>query len=160
MKMFSIGNQLTPYLLAASTLLLGVLAIESRNLVQPQVDSSPAARPEVNTFKRTNFSAPGVAAFSEITERPLFREGREPPSEPIEAAVTAKQSPLRLQLEGVALTPTEKIAVLRDISTNKMMHLAVGNKHQDWELTSVTDTVATFKRGAQSLELTLKPKKK
>jgi len=158
--MFSIGNHLTPYLLAASTLLLGVLALESRNMVQPQIKNSPAARPEVNTYKRTNFSAPGIAAFSEITERPLFREGREPPSEPIAATVTARQSPLRLQLEGVALTPTEKIAVLRDLSTNKMMHLAIGTKHQDWELTSVTDTVATFKRGAQSLELTLKPEKK
>ena len=159
MKLFSIGNHLTPYLLAACTLLLGVLAIESRSLVQPQVNNSPAARPEVNTFKRTNFTAPGIAAFSEITERPLFREGREPPTEPIASTVTAKQSPLRLQLEGVALTPSTKIAILRDISTNKMLHLAVGKKHQDWELTSVTDTVATFKRGAQSLELTLKPKK-
>ena len=159
MKLFSIGNHLTPYLLAACTLLLGVLAIESRSLVQPQVNNSPAARPEVNTFERTNFTAPGIAAFSEVTERPLFRDGREPPSEPIAATVTATQSPLRLQLEGVALTPSAKIAVLRDISTNKMMHLAVGKKHQDWELTSVTDTVATFKRGAQSLELTLKPKK-
>jgi len=156
MKMFSIGNHLTPYLLAACTLLLGVLAIESRSLVQPQVNNSPAARPEVNTFKRTNFTAPGIAAFSEVTERPLFRDGREPPSEPIAATVTATQSPLRLQLEGVALTPSAKIAILRDISTNKMLHLAVGKKHQDWELTSVTDTVATFKRGAQSEELTLK----
>ena len=129
-------------------------------MVQPQANNSSAARAEVNTFERTNFSAPGIAAFSEVTERPLFREGREPPSEPIAATVTAKQSPLRLQLEGVALTPSAKIAVLRDISTNKMLHLAVGKKHQDWELTSVTNTVATFKRGEQSLELTLNKNKK
>ena len=64
-------------------------------------------------------------------------------------------SPLRLRLEGVALTPEAKIAVLRDLSNNKVLHLATGMKHQGWELTAVTDTVATFKRGAQSEELML-----
>ena len=160
MKKLAIGNYLTPYLLAACVLLLIILAIQSGNLVSSQDSTSSGKQLAVNQVEKTSFTAPGIAAFSEITERPLFREGREPPSEPMATAVTAKQSPLRLQLEGVALTPTDKIAVLRDLSTNKMMHLAIGKKHQDWELTSVTDTVATFKRGEQSLELTLKPKKK
>ena len=156
MKMFSIGNHLTPYLLAASTLSAGVLTIESSNLIETQGHASAETQPAVDPITQAKFTAPGIAAFSEITERPLFREDREPPSETIPAPVAAKQSPLRLKLEGVALTPDSKIAVLLDLSNNKVLHLAIGKKHQDWELTSVTDTVATFKRGEQSLELTLK----
>ena len=160
MKKFSIGNHLTPYLLVACALLASILALESLNLVQPQSGASPEKRPAVNRIERTNFTAPGIAAFSEIKERPLFREGREPPTETIATPVAAKLSPLRLQLEGVVITPDTKIAVVRNLGNNKMLHLATGSTHQGWELTSVTSTVATFKRGEQIEELTLKTKLK
>ena len=68
----------------------------------------------------------------------------------------AKLSPVRLHLEGVAITPAARIAVVRDLSNNKMLHLAKGMKHQGWELTSITATSATFTRGEQRQELTLK----
>lgn len=156
MNKFSIGNHLTPYLLAACTLTAGTLALESSNLVQTQGNTSRTTQPDVKRTERKNFTAPGIAAFSEITERPLFNEGREPPAEPVKSVTAAKTSLLRLQLEGVAITPGSKIAVLRDTSSNKMLHLATGGSHQGWELTSITDTMATFKRGEQTQELKLK----
>jgi hypothetical protein len=155
MKKFSIGNHLTPYLLVACALLAGILALESRDLIQTQGRTSAEKRPAVSRIERTNFTAPKIAAFSEITERPLFREGREPPTEPAQTMAAAKVSQLRLQLEGVAITPAAKIALLRDTTSNKMLHLATGDSHQGWELTSITDTVATFKRGEQTQELPL-----
>ena len=155
MNMFSIGNHLTPYLLVACTLTAGTLALESRNLAQTQGNASRTTQPDINRTERANFTAPGIAAFSEITERPLFNESREPPPEPVKMAAVAKTSLLRLQLEGVAITPGAKIAVLRDITSNKMLHLKTGGSHQGWELTSITDTVATFKRGEQTQELPL-----
>ncbi len=155
MKKFSIGNHLTPYLLVACALLAGILALESMDLVQAQGGASPENRPAASRVERANFTAPRIAAFSEITERPLFREGREPPTEPVQTKSTAKISQLRLQLEGVAITPAAKIALLRDITSNKMLHLATGDTHQGWELTSISDTVATFKRGEQTQELPL-----
>ena len=160
MKFFSIGNHLTPYLLAASVGLAGVLAVESRNMVEPDGEVATKEKPAVNTVERTTYRAPALATFSEITERPLFSEGREPPAEPVQAAVTAKQSPLRLHLEGVAISPEAKIAVVRDLSNNKILHLAAGTKHQGWELTSVTETVATFTRGEQNVQLQLIDKNK
>jgi hypothetical protein len=158
MNKFSIGNHLTPYLLAACTLTAGTLALESSNLVQTQGDTARTTQPDAKRTERTNFAAPGIAAFSEITERPLFNEDREPPAEPVTTVAAVKTSLLRLQLEGVAITPGAKIAVLRDTSSNKMLHLATGDSHQGWELTSITDTMATFKRGEQAQELTLKKK--
>ena len=83
MNMFSVGNHLTPYLLTASAVLTGVLVFESRNLVQPQDSDAPEARPAVATIERVAYSPPGLATFTEIVERPLFREGREPPAAPV-----------------------------------------------------------------------------
>lgn len=156
MNKFSIGNHLTPYLLAACTLTAGTLALESNNLVQTQGDTSRTTEPDVKRTERANYTAPGIAAFSEITERPLFNEDREPPAEPVTTVAAVKTSLLRLQLEGVAITPGSKIAVLRDTTNNKMLHLATGDSHDGWELTSITDTMATFKHGEQAQELTLK----
>jgi len=156
MNKFSIGNHLTPYLLVACTLTAGTLALESNNLVQTQGNTSRTTQPDAKRTERANFTAPGIAAFSEITERPLFNEGREPPAEPVTTVAAAKTSLLRLQLEGVAITPGSEIAVLRDLTSNKMLHLATGGTHQGWELTSITDSVVTFKRGGETQELTLK----
>ena len=156
MNKFIIGNHLTPYLLVACTLTAGTLALESNNLVQTQGNTSRTTQPDAKRTERANFTAPGIAAFSEITERPLFNEGREPPAEPVTTVAAAKTSLLRLQLEGVAITPGSEIAVLRDLTSNKMLHLATGGTHQGWELTSITDSVVTFKRGGETQELTLK----
>lgn len=156
MKKIAIGNHLTPYLLAVCVLLTGILVLETRNMVQLQSDTSPEARPAAGPIARQNFTAPGIAAFNEITERPLFMEGREPPPEPkVAAAAAVKLTPLRLHLEGVAITPEASIAVVRDLSSNKILRLGKGMKHQGWEVAAVTATGATFKQGEQSQELTL-----
>lgn len=157
MKKNSIGNHLTPYLLAVCALLTGILVLETRSMVQIQSGTSPETRPAVGQIARENFTVPGIAAFNEITERPLFSAGREPPPEPkAEPVATAKLSPLRLRLEGVAITPGASIAVVRDLSNNKILRLGKGMKHQGWEVASVTATGATFKQGELSQELTLK----
>ena len=155
MKLLSFGNHLTPYLLGASVVLGGTLAVESRNTMQPGVETDKQARTAVPAIERTSYRAPAMTAFNEITERPLFTQGREPPAEPEQAPVAARNSPLRLALEGVAISPEAEIAVVRDLSTNKMLHLAKGTKHQGWELTQVTETVATFTRGKQNVEIKL-----
>ncbi len=155
MKKFSIGNHLTPYLLLACTFLAGILALESLSLVQIQGETSPEKRPAASRIEQADFTSPKIAAFSEITERPLFSEDREPPAEPVKTAAVARLSQLRLQLEGVAITPDAKIALLRDISRNNMLHLETGDIHDGWELTSITNNVATFRRGEEVQELTL-----
>jgi general secretion pathway protein N len=157
MKKSAIGNHLTPYLLVVCVLLAGILALESRNLVQSQDGASPGTRPAVNHVARANYAVPVIAVFSEITERPLFREGRQPPPEPQKPAVAkAKLTPLRLHLEGVAITPEASIALVRDLSNNKILRLSKGMQHQGWEVTAITTDGATFQRGEQSEELALK----
>lgn len=156
-KLISVGNHLTPYLLVACVLLAGILSVESHNMIQMQNSSSPGALSMVDKATRDSFIPPGIATFSEITERPLFMEGREPPPEPkAEPVAATRPVPLRLLLEGVAITPVAEIAVVRDLSSNKILQLAKGMKHQGWELTSITATSVTFERGDQSQVIILK----
>ena len=161
MKKLAIGNYLTPYLLAACVVMLIVLVVQSSNLVSAPDGADGNERLGVDPIEKVSFNAPAVAAFNEITERPLFRKDRQPPQEPTKTKVAAARPvPLKLHLEGVAITPESRVALLRDLNNNKILHLAKGMKHQGWELTSITDTVATFKLGEQSQEIELKTDRK
>ncbi len=120
-------------------------------------DVQPAAVTDVQ-LTRTTYMMPDFEAFSEILERPLFTEGRTPPQQPTPEQTSVspvKQTQLTLRLEGIALTPAARIAVVRDITSNKLLRLAEGEEHQGWEVESIRATGATFKRGEQTQELTL-----
>ncbi len=160
MKRISFGNRLTPFLLIGCVVLAAVLVFEWRALSrQSDIAGGKAARPVSGTeleLDRTPYRAPDFAAFAEILERPLFTEGRTPP--PAVEQVTAKAgkpAKLAMRLEGIALTPGARIAVVRDIANNKLLRLAEGAKHQGWLVERVNATSATLRRGEQTQELKL-----
>ena len=167
MNRISYGNRLTPALLTACVLFGTILAFEWYTLcredgITTENKAQPATAADVQ-LTRTEFAAPDFEAFSEIIERPLFTEGRTPPEQPTseQASVSpVKQTPLSLHLEGIALTPETRIAVVRDITSNTLLRLAEGAKHQDWEVESIHATGVTFKRGEQTHELILELDKK
>ena len=164
MKHISFGNRLTPVLLTACVLLGVIVALEwvvlsRQNGTPPVIDAQPTTAADDAQLTRVSYTAPDFAAFSEILERPLFTEGRTPPEPPTpEQAATLKpgtQTKLTMRLEGIALTPVAKIALIRDISSNKLLRLAEGAQHQGWVVESVNATSATLKRGEQTHELML-----
>ena len=162
MKRISIGNRLTPALLTACVVFGVIAAYEWHTLSrQDSIATGSNAQPATTTdvqLARNTYMAPDFEAFREIIERPLFTEGRTPPQQSTSeqtAVSPVKQTRLTLRLEGIALTPAARIAVLRDITSNKMLRLAEGAKHQGWEVESIHATGATFKRGEQTHELTL-----
>lgn len=104
------------------------------------------------------FIAPPLTSFNEITERPLFTEGRLPPEKPAEeVAVKIPVTPLRLSLEGVVITPQSRIAVITDLQTNELLRLAEGMSHSDWKVTKVEKDTVTITRGKQETILALQP---
>jgi hypothetical protein len=164
MKHISFGNRLTPALLTACVLLGVIVALEwvvlsRQNGTPPVIDAQPTTAADDAQLTRGSYTAPDFAAFSEILERPLFTEGRTPPEPPTpEQAATLKpgtQSKLTMRLEGIALTPVARVALIRDISSNKLLRLAEGAQHQGWVVESVNATSATLKRGEQTHELML-----
>ena len=84
--------------------------------------------------------SPPLARYEEIVARPLFREDRrpEPPPEPAARTVTQRmvqQPPLKL--EGTAVTPERRVALLRDTRTNEVIRAAAGHQLQGWEVAQV-----------------------
>jgi hypothetical protein len=167
MKPIRFGNKLTPVLLSACAVFGGILLVEWYALsgqdeaLTVRVDQ-PATAPDA-ALTRSRYAAPQFEAFSEILERPLFSEGRTPPEQPSDQQSSAgpiQQTPLAMRLEGVALTPVAKVAIVRDITSNKLLRLEEGAIHQGWRLESVQATSATLKRGEQTRELILELDKK
>jgi type II secretory pathway component PulC len=162
MKRIPFGNRLSPALLTACVLFGVIVAFEwvalsRQDGIATGSDAQPAAAADVQ-LTRTIYAAPDFEAFSEILERPLFTEGRTPPEPPTaeQAAVSpVKQTQLTMRLEGIALTPEARIAVIRDMTSNKLLRLAEGAEHQGWVVESIHPTGATFKRGEQTQELML-----
>ena len=162
MKRTAFGNRLTPVLLTACVLFGTILVFEwyalSREEGSTTGNKAQSADAADVQLTRTEFAAPDFEAFSEILERPLFTEGRTPPEQPTSEQTSVnpvKKTPLSLRLEGIALTPATRIAVVREIPGNKLLRLAEGAKHQGWEVESIHATGVTFKRGEQSHELLL-----
>jgi hypothetical protein len=160
MKHITFGNRLTLYLLLSCVLLAGILSIESTHAPRLEVDAlleqTPAPPGEVQ-ISQTQYMPPPIRAFDEILKRPLFNESRLPPPPPEKVAATSAPvvTHIRLKLEGVAITPEARIAVLRDLTTQKMLHLAEGAKHNGWELERLHADRALFKHNQQTVELEL-----
>lgn len=153
-------NRLSPMLLLVCLALVLVLVVqwhtrlriehsEVSRVGQPvPVDPSPPGE---------NYSAPVLAAFSDILERPLFTEGRKPYVPAVAPAAAARPSPLRLQVEGVVLTPETRIVVVRDLGNRELLRLPEGSSFQGWVIESVHPGGARFINGEQRQEFVLDP---
>ncbi|MES9854403.1 MAG: hypothetical protein ABW170_21530 [Candidatus Thiodiazotropha sp. L084R] len=107
------------------------------------------------------FRPASLNVYSEITERPLFREGRLPPEKPEEPAQSpvARQVPLKLRLEGVVITPRNRVAVIRDLNNNRLLRVAQGMNQNDWKLEAVDTSSATVVRRGKKTILELQIEK-
>ena len=97
-----------------------------------------------------------LKAYDEITQRPLFVEGRLPPPEPEQKTVQRiPRKPLRLKLEGVAMTPGNKVAIIRDLDSNELFRVSQGMKKNDWKVETVDTESATIVRKEERVILKL-----
>jgi hypothetical protein len=155
-------NRPTQALFAAAAVLTLAVVFELVYPAQPadahvaSTDTTAAAIPD---FGDTEFAAPRLEDLGDMLDRPLFFSNRKLPDPPkVEAAAAAAPMPLGLKIEGVAITSESRVAVLRDLSNNKLLQLAEGMMHENWTLDSVTAAGAKFSRGQQISELVLGPK--
>lgn len=164
MKFLTPGLRLTILLLLVCTWLGGMLVQEwrqaqpptSSTTIQPNGAPTGETQPTIATYM-----PPTITAFGGILERPLFTPGREPPPEPEPvAAAVVRTTPLRLELEGVAVSTEVRVAVVRDLSNNTLLRIVEGDKHQDWTLERVHPAGVTFSQGDETRELILLPEEK
>jgi hypothetical protein len=120
------------------------------------VDASDSGVSERKTEPVLPFVPAPINSLSEITERPLFTEGRTPPEKPTDTAQSAAPVvPLRLKLEGVAITPQNKVAVITDLQTNELLRLSQGMSHGNWKVTGVSEESVTIQQGPREITLKL-----
>jgi len=101
------------------------------------------------------FAPRPLSDFTQVLERPLvFADRRMPPPEV--TAVQAKlRAPLRLKLEGVAISSDSRIALLRNTVNNRLLQLAEGMSHDGWALEEISAAAARFRRDEEIAELLL-----
>jgi hypothetical protein len=152
------NNPITDLLLATASLLALIVTVE---LLMPYKIELPddaigiASQVGVPDGTQSRYVHPHISNFSEILARPIFFSKREMPAQ-IVVEQAAPRTPLQLKLEGVAIATDTRVAVLRDLASNKLVQLSVGMSHNTWQLKELTSSGATFRRGADDVaQLTL-----
>ncbi|MES9815608.1 MAG: type II secretion system protein N [Candidatus Thiodiazotropha sp.] len=122
-----------------------------------QAGDQDNSRADADNKERVRFVAVSLKAYDEITERPLFVEGRLPPAKPEQKTSLSRipRKPLRLKLEGVAMMPENKVAIIRDLDTNELLRVSQGMNKNDWKVESVDSESATITRKGERLVLKL-----
>jgi len=150
----------TRLLIAANVVLSIVIALQLTYPARPNLAQSAGPPESVSAlpeFGDISLNPPRVVDLADMLGRPLFFVDRRLPEPRVEAAPPPPPTPLRLKLEGVAISGGDRIAVLRDLNNNQLVQLAEGGAHDGWQLESVTSNSASFNRGAQQTELLLDP---
>ena len=153
------GNRTTTALLALCGLLMLTVLAQVALHDSANIDTDAertVANIELPESVPTMFAPRPLDDYSEILERPLFFSDRRMPPEPEVTAEPAKpRSPLRLKLEGVAISANSRVALLRSTADNQLLQLAEGTAHDGWTLQNLTTSGATFRRGEETTEIFL-----
>jgi len=157
---YTSDNPITNVLLAGCLVLTMILAAEwllPYKIEATEGDKSGGAvTADIPSGAQSRYVHPHLSNYPEILARPIFFSKRELPPEAVTKA-PAPRAPLRLKLEGIAITADTRVAVLRDQGSNQLVQLSVGMSHNDWLLEDVSSATATFRHGDDVTSLSLKP---
>ena len=110
-----------------------------------------------------DYSLPTIEQFSEMTQRPLFMEGRRPAPEedqPVAEQTPVEQKPLNIKLMGIVFTPKDKTALFVD-EKGKYRRVRKSALVDGWKLIEVREDRVVMEQGSEQKELPLiKPKPK
>jgi hypothetical protein len=159
MKIPTPGNRTTMALLVLCALMLPIVLAQVA-LYDPVFLPTDADKANVSLDLPENreplFRPRQFADFSEVLERPLMFAARRMPPEPEAAPIrAAPKTPLRLGLEGVAISADSRVALLRNTVNNQLLQLAEGMSHDGWTLETIRSSGATFRRGDEAADLLL-----
>lgn len=146
-------------LVGANTVLALIVALQLAYPVRSvgtTIETETDGSSQLPEFGDTTVNAPPIANLPDMLERPLFFADRRMPA-PRAEKPAPPPTPLRLKLEGVALSGGARIAVLRNLANNQLLQLEEGGTHDGWTLDSLTSTSASFSRGEQMTALPLDP---
>ena len=105
-----------------------------------------------------NFALGDPQAFDEISQRPLFVEGRRPPEDaPVEVGAPEQMEDLKgLDLSTVLITPRETVAWVKDANSSEQIRLEPGKKIRGWTVQAVQPDRLLLASGKKTAELELR----
>jgi hypothetical protein len=127
-----------------------------------RVDEASSQVTKTEAIPDEEFVLPGIGQYSELVERPLFVEGRQPPEpsdEPTgEAAQPQAQAsrPLSVTLSGVVITAQTRMALLRDNVTGEKARLKVGEELSGWRVQDIEPDRVVLARAGEVFEAELR----
>ncbi|MEH6826299.1 MAG: hypothetical protein V7629_20605 [Motiliproteus sp.] len=94
-----------------------------------------------------------LSAYSEISARPLFTQGRKPPEEHKSSVAAAT---LGYLIEGIVIAEGQQIVLLKGKRDQKLRRMRPGDLLEGWRLDEVTAGAADFSSRGRKQRLTLK----
>jgi hypothetical protein len=136
-------------LLGLATVIGGVVAIElaAGPLFVPRPPQSLPAFALKDGHAIAPIERPSISAFSEVLERPLFARSRRPPPPSVESAVKRAPKAETLDLVGIILSPTGRVALLRSQQSEDVLHVVEGQHVAGWEIRTINSTEVVLGRG-------------
>lgn len=138
-----------------------ILTINNENIKQtPVVDNEISSEESKNDIKE-------ISDYSEIIERPLFFENRQPfvyvePEKPSKQQKKKKQvkpkKTEQLSLNAVIITAGKKLAIIQTGKEKTLQRVQLGEAIEGWTLESVEPRVILLSKGNQTKELQLEIK--
>ena len=108
--------------------------------------------PEVATER----DIPPRSAFSEIVERPLFRENRRPYISPRPEPKSRTEGPdisEQIRLSAVVITGSERLALIQTAGNGKLQKLRPGDSVNGWALTKIQSSSISMKKGRRTSQI-------
>ena len=131
------------------------LAADTPQAALKQDAHSASDSPSAQADEPAGFELPALDEFNATIERPLFAEGRQPPSEEeLDAGTPVVSTPLTLKLMGVMLTPRQHAALLQD-AKGKYKRMRRNDTLDGWTLIAIADDKVTLQQGSQQKDLIL-----
>ena len=110
-----------------------------------------------------NRPVPPLGTFSEMIERPLFREDRSPyvpeaPTEPEQPRDTGPDITTQISLSAIVIDEDERIALIERRQDKKLQQLRQGEKFNGWTLNHIQADDITMQKGQliRQIALTVK----
>lgn len=93
--------------------------------------------------------------FAEVVSRPLFSPTRRPPEQEVQAAESPPTQPLDIDLLGVVIWRSQRMALVRPRNDANAMQVAEGGTVSGWTVVVIEPSGVTFRQGESQLEMRL-----
>ena len=166
--MFRARTSTNILLLVLWLLILGAIALQWLN--PPDLNQEMEAAHQTSLDQDTvmgagvnssvSFSLASLDDYQEITERPLFYATRRPPPPEPEVSTPSVEPPeptpdAPLTLIGVMVVSDNKIALVKNDDTSKVVRLKLGDKIESWQLQTINSDSVVLNKNEETKELLL-----